>query len=208
MHIYGFGSLCRGEVDLQSDADLLAIVESFDARFDPAAFSIYSYTRLQELWAEGNPFAWHLALESRLLFASDELDFIGALRLPARYTRAGDDCAKFRALFRDAVSGFEKYPSSRIFELSTIFLAVRNIATCFSLGQDMAPVFGRHSARALGLHSLKVDPLVYDLLVRARVLSTRGAGEALSDDDIASAASSFPLIADWMDNLLPLVSVL
>ena len=62
MYIYAFGSLCRGQVDLESDVDLLAIVDGHDDRFDPSKFSIYSYNRVREIWQEGNPFAWHLSL--------------------------------------------------------------------------------------------------------------------------------------------------
>lgn len=36
MHIYAFGSICRGEIDKNSDIDLLAIVDGFDARLWPA----------------------------------------------------------------------------------------------------------------------------------------------------------------------------
>jgi predicted nucleotidyltransferase len=67
MHIYAFGSLCRGEVSRNSDVDLLALVDGFDERFNPEIYSIYSYRRIEELWREGNPFAWHLSLESRLV---------------------------------------------------------------------------------------------------------------------------------------------
>ena len=61
MHIYAFGSLCRGEVDFGSDVDLLSIIEGPDSRFDPDVFAKYSYDRIRSLWKEGNPFAWHLA---------------------------------------------------------------------------------------------------------------------------------------------------
>lgn len=202
MHIYAFGSVCRGEIDPQSDIDLLAAVDSFDSRFDPAVFSIYSYRRLRDLWVEGNPFAWHLALESRLVFSSDGLDFINELGSPAAYSRARLDCDKFRSLFLGAVQGFETSAGSRVFELSTMFLAIRNIATCFSLGTCAQPTFGRHSARLLGPSSLDIEPAIYDAFVRARVLSTRGCGPALSDHDLARAASRFPIISDWMDTLV------
>lgn len=66
MHIYVFGSTCRGDILPSSDVDLLAIVDGYDSRFDPNIYSIYSYQRIKEIWDEGNPFAWHLSLESRL----------------------------------------------------------------------------------------------------------------------------------------------
>lgn len=43
MHIYAFGSICRGEVDSFSDIDMLAIVSGRDERFNPRDYSIYSY---------------------------------------------------------------------------------------------------------------------------------------------------------------------
>ena len=70
MHIYAFGSLCRGEIDIDSDVDLLAIVGGPDRRFNSDTYSVYSYKRIAELWAEGNPFAWHLTYESRMVYAS------------------------------------------------------------------------------------------------------------------------------------------
>ncbi|WET17143.1 hypothetical protein P2W49_10480 [Yersinia intermedia] len=39
---------------------MLAIVSGRDERFNPRDYSIYSYERINELWKEGNPFAWHL----------------------------------------------------------------------------------------------------------------------------------------------------
>ncbi|WP_424545407.1 nucleotidyltransferase domain-containing protein [Serratia marcescens] len=55
MHVYAFGSLCRGEMSKYSDIDLLALVNDKDDRFDSDIYSIYSYERLDELWKEGNP---------------------------------------------------------------------------------------------------------------------------------------------------------
>lgn len=202
MHLYAFGSLCRGEIDEYSDIDLLALVDMPDSRFDPAAFSVYSYSRVKAIWSEGNPFAWHLALESRLLFAGDGIDFIRELGSPAPYRAAEADCVKFRSLFLDAVQGLSDFPESRVFELSTIFLSVRNIATCFSLDRCGVPVFCRHSALALGEWNLAVDADAYDVLVRARILATRGSGPGLSDDEVALAVSALPAIGDWMNALV------
>lgn len=79
MHIYAFGSVCRGEIDNQSDIDLLAVVAGHDDRFDSSIYSIYSYNRLKELWKEGNPFAWHLASEAKIIFSSNGEDFLSQL---------------------------------------------------------------------------------------------------------------------------------
>lgn len=73
MHIYAFGSISRGDIQADSDVDLLAIVDGFDSRFSSDTYSIYSYSRLRDLWLEGNPFAWHLSLESKLVFSSNNV---------------------------------------------------------------------------------------------------------------------------------------
>ena len=81
MHIYAFGSVCRGDVSPDSDVDLLAIVQGYDPRFSPDDYSIYSYERIRGIWAEGNPFAWHLSIESKLLYSPDGSDFLEALEV-------------------------------------------------------------------------------------------------------------------------------
>lgn len=74
MHIYVFGSLCRGELDNKSDIDILIISdEKFGSEYNK--YSVYSYEKIRELWLDGNPFAWHLYLESKLVFSSEENDF-------------------------------------------------------------------------------------------------------------------------------------
>src|SRR3982751_3236513 len=104
MHIYGFGSVCRGDVSSGSDIDLLALVEGHDSRFDPNLYSIYSYKRIGEIWREGNPFAWHLWLESRMLYSSNGVDHLKSLLEPAPYLHCVRDCQKFYTLFREAAA--------------------------------------------------------------------------------------------------------
>src|SRR5438067_11346690 len=98
MHIYAFGSICRGDVSLESDVDLLAIVEGNDPRFDPDVYSIYSYKRIQELWGAGNRFAWHLSLESRLLYSADQCDSLKRLGARNPHKDCVHDSDKFLAL--------------------------------------------------------------------------------------------------------------
>ena len=202
MHIYVFGSLCRGEVAPDSDIDLLAIVDATDPRFDPNIFSIYSYQRLRELWQEGNPFAWHLALESRLVFSSDGSDYIQELGMPRSYTRSLQDCKKFYDLFQEARNSLVANAQTPVFDLSIIFLSIRNIATCFSLGFDNRADFSRHSALSLGALRIPVKPPVYDVLVRARMLCTRGYGDYLTGAEISAVAAELSNIDSWMQKLV------
>jgi hypothetical protein len=202
MHIYAFGSICRGDMSLSSDIDLLAIVEGHDSRFDPNVYSIYSYRRIQEIWQEGNPFAWHLSLESKLLFSSDKRDFLKLLGSPLPYKNCAKDCAKFFSIFCDAYVSVLNHRNSRVFDLSTIFLSIRNFATCFSLGMIAVPDFSRNSALHLEENSIPIPSGIYEILERSRVLCTRGYGAAITDQEVEATLPYFDEIHKWMSHLL------
>jgi len=202
MHIYAFGSVCRGDISLDSDVDLLALTNEDGSRFNREIYSTYSYDRIMALWQEGNPFAWHLALESKLLFTSDNNDYLKILGKPKPYSRCRQDCEKFFALFRESCASLAANAGSRVFDLSTVFLSIRNIATCFSLGTTDQPDFSRDSARHLVEPSLPLSDEEYRILERARILCTRGLGGALTDEEINIAIGSLNDIYEWMNRLL------
>ena len=200
-HIYAFGSICRGDVTPESDVDLLAITKGHDQRFSPDLYSVYSYTRLAEIWRDGSPFAWHLFLESRLLFSFDGSDYLRELGPPATYQAAVRDCQKFFALFEGSANALRAGTNSPVFELSTVFLAIRNFATCYSLGAGR-PEFSRHSALSLGTKSLSVSIEDFEILERARILCTRGFGKMISPVEATSVTLTLGKIEDWMRTLL------
>jgi hypothetical protein len=207
MHIYAYGSLCRGEVSRGSDVDLLALVTEQEHRFDPLVFSVYTYSRIGTLWKEGNPFAWHLTSESRLIFAEDRQDFIQSLGKPSIYRQCVSDCEKFMRIFEDSAEAITLGNHAIIFELSTAFLAIRNIATCYSLGLGN-PTFSRDSALKLGEDSLRLNEGVYSIYQSSRILSIRGHGEKPSKAMVQTAVSSLDTIHAWMKNLVRKASIL
>ena len=69
----------------------------------------------------------------------------------------------------------------------------------------MKPDFSRNSARNLGIHSIPVCDLTYQLLERARVLCTRGTGEILNADDIKKVKSQLGLIESWMREKIKMI---
>jgi Nucleotidyltransferase domain len=202
MHVYAYGSVCRGDISVGSDIDLLAVTDSNNSQFDPGVFSVYSYARIQELWKEGNPFAWHLTLESRLLFSSDRDDYLRSLGPPEPYKNCVRDCEKFLDLFREAYKSVVSNQTSRVFDLSTIFLSIRNIATCFSLGIINRPDFSRNSARRLGANSLSLSGDAYGILERARILCTRGHGDNISPSEADIAIRQLGEVEPWMERLV------
>jgi Nucleotidyltransferase domain len=201
-HIYVFGSVCRGEITSGSDVDLLAVTAGFDDRFDPMVYSIYSARRLAEIWREGNPFAWHLALESRMVYSSDGSDLIADLGRPSLYAHVRRDCEKFFALFEAAADALDDGSNSPVFELSTVFLAARNFATCYLLGRTGTPDFSRRSSQRMGPDSLALDGEGFTLLERARILCTRGAGVMLSTEEIRQSIGQLGCVRAWMQKLI------
>lgn len=200
-HLYAFGSICRGEIDQGSDIDLLACVAQPRPEIDPKKFSIYSYERIRELWDEGNPFAWHLHYESQLLFSSDGTNFLCDLGGPSPYVNAIKDCSKFHRLFVESYNALQTVENSKVFHLSCMFLATRNFATCYSFTVGR-PIFSRRSPLLID-RSLKIGEDAFDVLARARILSTRGYGDLLSENDISIAMQSAPIVFDWMKELMP-----
>lgn len=199
MHIYAFGSVCRGEIDLGSDIDLLACVDTRSPEIDTEKFSIYQYKRLEEIWREGNPFAWHLHRESKLLFSKDGSDFLRNLGVPAPYSTASSDCDKFKVLFERSYEELCHSSSNHVFNLSCIFLAVRNYATCYSLAIEK-PVFSRNSPLIVN-PPLNIDDRIFSILSRARILSTRGYGESIAYKEIEAARSAVKIVPSWMELL-------
>lgn len=198
-HFYAFGSICRGEIDHASDIDFLACVSAPNPKIDPKKFSIYSYDRLQKLWHEGNPFAWHLHLESRLIFTSDGTDFLASLGAPSKYAMILEDCIKFHKLFAESYHSLMQSSNSVVFHLSCMFLATRNFATCYSFGTGR-PIFSRNSPLLID-RKLPISDVVFDVFARARILSTRGYGLPISETEINTAKSASPMIINWMQNL-------
>ena len=200
MHFYAFGSICRGEVDRSSDVDLLACITGPNPDIDTDKFSVYQHDRLGCLWAEGNPFAWHLHLESRLLFSSNGVDFIASLGVPSAYKAGAEDCDKFARLFSDSLDQLSMTRVNATFNLSCMFLGIRNLATCYSLWRGH-PVFSRRSPLLIDA-PLSIDEDAFGVLTRARVLSTRGIGDALSNEEVMLALRAAPSIQTWMSQLL------
>lgn len=198
-HLYAFGSICRGEVDSSSDIDLLACLSEPNPGIDSNRFSIYSHKRIQELWSEGNPFAWHLHLEAKLLYSSTGEDFINSLGTPSRYMKPIEDCEKFRLLFSESLDSLTTGTNSPTFDISCMFLATRNFATCYSLGGGN-PVFSRYSPLLID-EKLPITENEFNVFVRARILSTRGYGEPLTNSDIDLVVESAHSVVEWMGEL-------
>ncbi|ABQ05334.1 nucleotidyltransferase domain-containing protein [Flavobacterium johnsoniae] len=207
MEIYAFGSITRGDIDKLSDVDLLLLkdIDEKISDIDKEQFSIYSYQRILELWKEGNPFAWHLYSESKCIFCTNSVSYIESLGKPSQYKNLLNDLNKFYKLFNDSKDSIEQNNYSIDFDLSMIFLSIRNFASCFSLGYLGKLEFSRDSAIKINLHPLKINPKTYDRLKQSRLLATRGIGKKISKEELETIQEDFPEIEKWFNRILILI---
>ncbi|KAA9332775.1 nucleotidyltransferase domain-containing protein [Adhaeribacter soli] len=206
MEIYAFGSVVRGEIDEFSDVDLLILKEKGEIvkNIDKEQFSIYSYNRITELWNEGNPFSWHLFVESKCIFSTNETPFLQSIGKPNKYNNVKHDLDKFYNLFKTSRTSMLEENYSIDFDLSMIFLSIRNFASCFALGHLNKFVFSRDSALNIGSYSIEIKDQVYNQLKHSRLLATRGIGKQIPKDELKIIINELPKIEQWFWKLLNL----
>lgn len=199
--VYIFGSVVRGEIDQYSDIDLLLISDEPIENIDPNKYSIYSPERIKELYSEGNPFAWHLYYESKLVFSSEQ-DFLVSLGKPSHYTKCKSDLLKFKKLFDDSIASINENDFSIIFDLSMIFLAIRNFATCYTLGSYEKPIFSRTTFEKLYDYPLNLDDEVKEILMMSRISSTRGIEYSTENKSLSLLKLNLNKIENWFNEIL------
>ena len=200
-NIYIFGSTVRGEVDQYSDVDLLLITDEKTSDIDPNKYSIYKPSRVKEMFVEGNPFAWHLYYESKLVYSSDK-DFLSTLGIPSLYKDCKLDLMKFKKLFDDSIDSLKTNEYSVTFDLAMIFLAIRNFATCYTLGCYKKPIFSRQSFEKLTDFPLVLDIRLKEMLMMSRISSTRGINYYIGEEDLSLFKSEIGNINKWFNEIL------
>ena len=200
-NVYIFGSIVRGEIDQYSDIDLLLISDESMQNIDPNKYSIYTPKRIKQLYTEGNPFAWHLYYESKLVYTSEE-DFLLNLGKPSDYVNCKSDLLKFKTLFEDSKASIQEDNFSIVFDLSMIFLAIRNFATCYTLGYYETPIFSRLTFEKLADYPLKLDNEIKEILMMSRISSTRGIEYVLEDKSLTLLESNLDKIEKWFNEIL------
>jgi len=200
-HIYIFGSVVRGDIDKYSDIDLLLITNESVQNINSNKYSIYSPERIRELYLEGNPFAWHLYYESKLVYTSGH-DFLLGLGQPSDYTNCKSDLLKFKKLFDDSITSIRENDFSIIFDFAMIFLAIRNFATCYTLGCYEKPIFSRLTFEKLHDYPLILDDKVKELLMMSRISSTRGINYSIEKNTLSLFELDLNKIESWFNEIL------
>ncbi|WDF65468.1 nucleotidyltransferase domain-containing protein [Flavobacterium sp. KACC 22763] len=199
-NIYIFGSIVRGEIDQYSDTDLLLITDDTLNFIDLEKYSLYTPTRIEEMYREGNPFAWHLHYESKLVY-SDGVDFLKELKIPNSYKNCSLDLHKFYKLFQDSIKSIQSDKLSLVFDLAMVFLALRNFATCYSLERYEKPIFSRNSFEKLNDFPLILDNKIKNLLMMARISSTRGISYKIDEIELSLFIKQVDAIEKWFDKI-------
>ena len=137
-----------------------------------------------------------------MLFSEDGNDFLKSLGTPSRYSNCFADCKRFFRLFEDAASSLEADAHSTIFDLSTVFLSIRNFATCYSLGKALKPDFSRHAALSMRDFPVPLRSQFHRVIERARILCTRGYGTTITVTEISLVKASLSLVHDWMESII------
>ncbi|WPO84025.1 nucleotidyltransferase domain-containing protein [Chryseobacterium sp. JJR-5R] len=201
--IYIFGSLVRGEVDQYSDTDLLLISDNkLFKDVDSDKFSLYTPDRIKELYNEGNPFAWHLYFESKLVYSSSEYDFLSQIGKPSEYKNCKNDLLKFKNLFDESIISIKENNYSLVFDLAMIFLAIRNFATCYTLGCYQRPIFSRLAFEKLDDNYLILDDRIKELLMMSRISSTRGIDYIIKEEYLSLFKLDIERINEWFNKIM------
>ena len=183
-----FGSQVRGDADPLSDLDVLIITDSGkpdtadiekyfkDEYKQNSDISIYSFSRLKEMYGHGHLFAWHLFQESKFIPYKNTKNLIGELGKPNLYNDAHQDISELIGLL-NSIETELKFGVNSVYEAGLLYVCLRNIALSASWYSESGLKFGRYSPFQLGnkMPTLRIKVDEYELLAMCRYATTRGA---------------------------------
>lgn len=182
-----FGSCSRGDEDKQSDIDVLVVVDDGDTTIDSATreaittafgarteLSVYSVSRLAEMFRTGHLFAWHLWQDSSPgPIPGTTPDLLANLGQPSPCPNALQEAKDLHEDLTACVRELRNGTNSPRFEAGLVYICLRNIAIQLSWYLPNGPTFSRHSPYVVGEFASLPCPLPkkdYDQLHLARRL--------------------------------------
>ena len=200
MEFYVYGSITRGELDQNSDVDILCLIdesEDVNGRV-PLNFSIYSKGRIKQHYEHGTLFAWHLYRDSRLIFPI-EGGFLKKIGSPKEYSSSYEDLGLLNELLRKAIANIQDSQINLIYELGLVYVSVRNIATIASWFLPEGLCCSRYVPyyiKEIGFPLKKED---YEVLIACRHATTRGRKVQL--DKVLHVSKYLNLLAQWANSV-------
>lgn len=193
--LYIFGSTVRGEIDIHSDVDILAIVEDGAHKAGlPKSFLVYSQMDLESCFSKGDLFAHHLASESRLIHSSDGSDILKELGTPADYQAAAHDLSFFCEIADGAIFNLKRGCNSFIFEHGVLYMAIRDVAMILSYFEDGGPIFSKYAPYKVSPR-LELAISKYDFMKHCRAASTRG---PVNQEPSVLVEDDLDIISSWL----------
>lgn len=211
LSVFLFGSAARGDSDALSDTDVLAIVKNNAGKVPEAAvkahlpgiageptISWYGYNRLKAMFDAGELFAWHIFLESKVIF--EAVDIFSRLGTPKHYTRASEDISAFFSTLRDVPGQLKSARYNAVYEFGIMYVCVRNIAMSASWHLRPRPDFSRMSPFNLG-KEVPLCPLSkeeYERSMSCRMASQRGL-PIMDGISTSSVLAYYDKIGPWIE---------
>lgn len=198
MWLYVFGSAARGEIDEQSDLDVLAVLvdKSEQARL-PRNFLVYSRAELAACFERGDLFAHHLTWESRLIHSHDGSDVIHDLGRPTPYQSGEHDFDCFYQIGNESISQIIGGNCSFVFEFGVLYMAIRDVAMILSYHVSERPSFSKYVPYYI-TPQLTLERDKYEYIKNCRAASTRGP-VLIVEHDVLSDIDLFA-IREWLDS--------
>ncbi len=197
--IYIFGSACRGEARPTSDVDVLVLPFDEDTSTFPSAWSVYRPELIREYYRLGRLFAWHLFLEAKCVFSTNDTPSLQSMGEPAPYSSMVEDIDDLEFLLKEALGELENGTHNKVFELGIVYTALRDIAMSASWSLTGSPCFSAFAPFHLPV-DFPIEQRVYEKAMLARHSSTRGV-EIEFDLDQAVEDVSSACLDRWVDEL-------
>jgi len=172
MWIYTFGSLVRGEIDAESDIDILCICDSTDRGKLPAYIQKYSKNDYLKIHTEGDLFSHHLYKESCLIHSSDGADFIQSIGRPGPYIDWNSDLLSFIEIARYSLDSINR-ESHSVFSKGLLYMTLRDMAMIYSHVEMHVSDFSKYVPYNIDI-PLDISRSIYENLRLCRLSSTRG----------------------------------
>ncbi len=182
MWIYAFGSFVRGEIDPESDVDILCICSNKEKINIPSSVQIYSIEDYLSIHKKGDLFAHHLYKESRIIHTTNGKNIIQSLGNPGPYLAWNGDMKLFVEVARYSVKKVNDVKQS-VFSKGTLYMSLRDMAMIYSHIQMGISDFSKYVPYNINV-PIDIDREVYQILKQCRTSSTRGTWDSKNLDDL------------------------
>nr|WP_221961646.1 hypothetical protein [Rhizobium leguminosarum] len=171
-----------------SDLDVLAVVRNGQGRVSESellskvpnrfsnlksSVSWYGANRIEQMFRNGELFAWHLFRETVPLF--DPHGFLEKIGKPAAYTDSVSDVISFRKVLQGIPNEVSENRGNAIYEAGLIYVCIRNIAMAASWSLCNQPDFSRYSVFNLeGIPPCPLSLAEFEKTMFCRMAGQRG----------------------------------